>query len=160
MIFPKYHLRPFLPVFRKKEYKPNYPPLERYSVRQFDFFFEKHKNQNKRQIYKPDDLDALAMDIFWIAQCMFHTTELVDFHEKLRQIIKSDMDSRESVKSAHLPIVRHLSFIDKLSDFYEFHLDRGGSVKDRRVEYLVALRMKVKLAIKFMKKRSKEIHGT
>lgn len=143
----------------KKPKKPSivcvYPNIENYAVRQLEFFVAKHKNKNKRQLYKAEELDALAMDIFWVAQCILKTKEIVEFHSKLRQIVKTDMDERGSIRHSHLPIERHLEIVEKITDFYEFHLDRGGSVRDKRISFLIALRMKVKIVILFLKNRTK-----
>ena len=147
-----------LPKPNKKPEACISPTVENYAVRQLEFFMSKHHSKNNKQLHKPEDLDALAKDIFWVAQCILYTKEIVELHCKLRQIIKKDMEDRDSIRHINFPIVRHLEFVEKLRDFHDFHVDRGGSVQDKRVTYLIALRMKVKMAITFLKNRSKDIY--
>lgn len=148
-----YLTHPKLPKIKKIEPVPDYPVLEEFTVRQFDFFIDVHKPRNRREIHKAKDLDKLATDIFWCAKNMFETVELIEFCEKLRHIIDRDTDKKGKTLGINLSMVNFLDGVRQLKDFYEFHQDRGGAVKDRRVEYLIKLRFRVKSMIRFMQKR-------
>jgi len=126
--------------------------LSRESVEQFNIIVERNNPsiiRVGRWDVPQEKLYRVAGDICAFFRYFTNTQELIEFLAKSRKIVHAQDTPKDESRCLKIFLKR----VERVADFYHFHEDRGGPVRDRRVDTIRALLHDTKTIIEFLRRR-------